>query len=159
MEAIPTQIVYRGTLKETLWKNWRKDTTTGSTWLAAFGLNVCCVNATKYRSLAIAHDVEEVFWHEVEVPVKRGKKTTGETNWMASQVSLTDAGLNELIQVKIKEMTLLSIMQQSSKAQDRTLGVWFQNIQQGQVKLPRLQRYEAWDKWRITSFKSMVINK
>ena len=52
----------------------------------------------------------------------------------------------------------MSIMQQSSKAQDRTLGVWFHNIQQGHVKLPRFQRYEAWDKWRITSFLSTIIN-
>ena len=52
----------------------------------------------------------------------------------------------------------MSIMQQSSRAQDRTLGVWFQNIQQGQVKLPRFQRYEAWDKWRITSFLNTIIN-
>ena len=51
----------------------------------------------------------------------------------------------------------MSIMQQSSKAQDRTLGVWFQHIQQGQVKLPRFQRYEAWDKWRIASFLNTVI--
>jgi hypothetical protein len=52
----------------------------------------------------------------------------------------------------------MSIMQQSSKAQDRTLGVWFQAIQQGQVKLPRFQRYEAWDKLRITSFLNTIIN-
>lgn len=52
----------------------------------------------------------------------------------------------------------MSIMQQSSKAQDRTLGVWFQAIQQGQVKLPRFQRYEAWDKSRITSFLNTIIN-
>lgn len=52
----------------------------------------------------------------------------------------------------------MSIMQQSSKAQDRTLGVWFQNIQQGQIKLPRFQRYEAWDKWRISSFLNTVVN-
>ncbi len=52
----------------------------------------------------------------------------------------------------------MSIMQQSSKAQDRTLGVWFQNIQQGQIKLPRFQRYEAWDKNRISSFLNTVIN-
>ena len=52
----------------------------------------------------------------------------------------------------------MSIMQQSSKAQDRTLGVWFQHIQQGQVKLPRFQRYEAWDKGRITSFLNTIIN-
>ena len=37
----------------------------------------------------------------------------------------------------------MSIMQQSSKAQDRTLGVWFQNIQQGMIKLPRFHRFEA----------------
>ncbi|MCG7876674.1 MAG: DUF262 domain-containing protein [Candidatus Thiodiazotropha taylori] len=52
----------------------------------------------------------------------------------------------------------MSIMQQSSKAQDRTLGVWFQAIQQGQVKLPRFQRYEAWDRGRITSFLNTIIN-
>lgn len=34
----------------------------------------------------------------------------------------------------------MTIMQQSSRAQDRTLGVWFQHIQQGMVKLPRFQR-------------------
>lgn len=52
----------------------------------------------------------------------------------------------------------MSIMQQSSKAQDRTLGVWFQHIQQGMVKLPRFQRFEAWDRWRITSFLNTIIN-
>ena len=52
----------------------------------------------------------------------------------------------------------MSIMQQSSKAQDRTLGVWFLQIQQGLVKLPRFQRYEAWDKWRITSFLNTIIS-
>ena len=52
----------------------------------------------------------------------------------------------------------MSIMQQSSRAQDKTLGAWFQAIQQGQVKLPRFQRYEAWDKWRITSFLNTIIN-
>ena len=52
----------------------------------------------------------------------------------------------------------MSIMQQSSKAQDRALGVWFQAIQQGQDKLPRFQRYEAWDRGRITSFLNTIIN-
>jgi hypothetical protein len=52
----------------------------------------------------------------------------------------------------------MSIMQQSSKAQDRTLGVWFQQIQQGQVKLPRFQRFEAWDRSRVTSFLNTIIN-
>ena len=52
----------------------------------------------------------------------------------------------------------MSIMQQSSKAQDRSLGVWFQNIQQGMVKLPRFQRFEAWDRGRIASFLTTIIN-
>ena len=52
----------------------------------------------------------------------------------------------------------MSIMQQSSKAQDRTLGVWFQKIQQGEVKLPRFQRFEAWDRGRIASFLNTIIN-
>ena len=56
------------------------------------------------RSLAIAHDVEDVFWHEVEVPVKRGKKATGGTKLEWQPKELTDAELNALIQVKIKEV-------------------------------------------------------
>jgi hypothetical protein len=52
----------------------------------------------------------------------------------------------------------MSIMQQSSKAQDRTLGVWFHQIDQGSVKLPRFQRFEAWDRGRITSFLNTIIN-
>jgi uncharacterized protein with ParB-like and HNH nuclease domain len=52
----------------------------------------------------------------------------------------------------------MTIMQQSSRAQDRTLGVWFQHIQQGMVKLPRFQRFEAWDRSRITSFLNTIFN-
>lgn len=52
----------------------------------------------------------------------------------------------------------MTIMQQSSRAQDRTLGVWFQHIQQGMVKLPRFQRFEAWEHSRITSFLNTIIN-
>lgn len=52
----------------------------------------------------------------------------------------------------------MSIMQQSSKAQDQTLGIWFQHIEQGMVKLPRFQRYEAWDRGRITSFLNTIIS-
>ena len=51
----------------------------------------------------------------------------------------------------------MSIMQQSSRALDRTLGVWFQNIQHGMVKLPRFQRFEPWDPGRITSFLSTIM--
>src|ERR1700733_11468750 len=52
----------------------------------------------------------------------------------------------------------MSIMQQSSKAQDRTLGVWFNQIDHGSVKLPRFQRFEAWDRGRITSFLNTIIS-
>jgi len=52
----------------------------------------------------------------------------------------------------------MSVMQQSSRAQDRTLGVWYQHIQQGMIKLPRFQRFEAWDRGRITSFLNTVIS-
>lgn len=52
----------------------------------------------------------------------------------------------------------MGIMQQSSKAQDRTLGTWYQHIKQGQIKLPRFQRFEAWDRGRITSFMNTIIN-
>lgn len=45
----------------------------------------------------------------------------------------------------------MNIHQQSSKAQDRTLSVWFQKVQNGEIKLPRFQRHQAWDKKRITS--------
>jgi len=56
------------------------------------------------RSLAIAHDVEDTFWHEVEVPVKRGKKATAETKLVWQPKELTEDELNALIQAKIKEM-------------------------------------------------------
>ncbi len=52
----------------------------------------------------------------------------------------------------------MSSMQQSSKAQDRTLGDWFHSIQQGSIKLPRFQRFEAWDRGRIASFLNTIIN-
>ena len=52
-----------------------------------------------------------------------------------------------------------SAMREPSKAQDKTLKGWFQNIQHGQVKLPRFQRSdEAWDPKRITSFLGAIIN-
>ncbi len=49
------------------------------------------------RSLAIAHDVEDHFWHEVEVPVKRGKKLTGDTKLEWQPKDLSDSALNELV--------------------------------------------------------------
>jgi hypothetical protein len=52
----------------------------------------------------------------------------------------------------------MTVMLQSSKAQDRTLGLWFQQIQQGMVKLPRFQRFESWDPERIRSFLNTIID-
>ena len=54
------------------------------------------------RSLAIAHDVEAYFWHEVEVPVKRGKKLTGETKRDWQPQDLNEPALLALI-TQIKE--------------------------------------------------------
>ncbi len=54
----------------------------------------------------------------------------------------------------------MSIMQQSSKAQGCTIGVLFQAIQQGQVKLPRLQRYVGAQDFadsKSASFKSILL--
>lgn len=45
----------------------------------------------------------------------------------------------------------MNIIQQSSNAQDRTLHVWFEKVRNGDIKLPRFQRFQAWDKKRITS--------
>ncbi len=52
----------------------------------------------------------------------------------------------------------MDIKQQSSNASDRPLSEWFSFIQQGQVKLPRFQRYEAWDKERIRSFLNTIVD-
>lgn len=56
------------------------------------------------RSLAIAHDVENIFWHEVEVPVKRGKKLTGETKLEWQPKNLSDSELDALVKQTIAEM-------------------------------------------------------
>ncbi|AUD79180.1 hypothetical protein CW740_07935 [Kangiella profundi] len=52
----------------------------------------------------------------------------------------------------------MDIMQHSSKVHDFTLGEWFDNIINGQIKLPRFQRHEAWDRKRICSFFNTVIH-
>lgn len=49
-------------------------------------------------------------------------------------------------------------MQMSSKAKDRSLEEWFAMVKRGSIKLPRFQRYEAWDKHRIASLMKTVIN-
>ena len=42
----------------------------------------------------------------------------------------------------------------SVEARDRKIEVWFNKIKQGEIKLPRFQRQEAWDKSRIKSLLS-----
>ena len=56
------------------------------------------------RSLAIAHDVEKTFWHEVEVPVMRGKKATGKTKLEWQPKDLSEKELSALIQQIITGM-------------------------------------------------------
>lgn len=51
----------------------------------------------------------------------------------------------------------MTILQQSSKAQDRSLGDWYVQITAGSIKLPRFQRFEAWDRWRVAGFLNTVI--
>ncbi|WP_257275480.1 hypothetical protein, partial [Endozoicomonas sp. SESOKO4] len=55
------------------------------------------------RSLAIAHDVEDHFWHEVEVPVIRRGKETGEVKYEWQPKDLNDSALNELVKQLIAE--------------------------------------------------------
>lgn len=45
----------------------------------------------------------------------------------------------------------------SSSAQNRTVSVWFQKIQNGEIKLPRFQRHQAWDNGRICSLLNTAI--
>lgn len=49
------------------------------------------------RSLAIAHDVEDVFWQEVEVPIMRGKKPTGKTKLEWQPVPASENMLNDMV--------------------------------------------------------------
>lgn len=44
----------------------------------------------------------------------------------------------------------------SSSAKDRQLSVWFQKIESGEIKLPRFQRHQAWDKNRVCSLLDTV---
>ena len=46
----------------------------------------------------------------------------------------------------------------SSKAKDRSLSEWFSEIKKGAIKLPRFQRYEAWDRQRIASLLMTIIH-
>ncbi len=44
----------------------------------------------------------------------------------------------------------------SSSARDRQVSVWFQKIENGEIKLPRFQRPQAWDKNRVTSLLNTI---
>lgn len=46
----------------------------------------------------------------------------------------------------------------SIKATDRELAEWLVKIKSGEIKLPRFQRHEAWDRKRITSLLSVAVN-
>ena len=37
------------------------------------------------------------------------------------------------------------------EARNRNLKDWYGKIQRGEIKLPRFQRFEAWDRYRICS--------
>lgn len=49
------------------------------------------------------------------------------------------------------------LMIQSSSAQNRPLNDWYTQIRLGQIKLPRFQRMEAWDRNRIISFLNTIL--
>src|SRR5690349_18311192 len=51
----------------------------------------------------------------------------------------------------------MTILQQSSKARDRNLGEWYEQIRAGRLKLPRFQRFEAWDRGRVLGFLNTII--
>lgn len=53
------------------------------------------------RSLAIAHDAENDFWEEIEVPVIRRGKDTGETKFEWQPKKLSETQLRELIRQKM----------------------------------------------------------
>ena len=44
------------------------------------------------------------------------------------------------------------------QARNRTLSEWYGMIKSSQIKLPRFQRFEAWDRHRICSLNEMVIH-
>jgi len=44
----------------------------------------------------------------------------------------------------------------SSSAQDRQIAVWFQKIENGEIKLPRFQRPQSWDRNRVCSLLDTV---
>ncbi|MEI6766967.1 MAG: DUF262 domain-containing protein [Bacteroidota bacterium] len=46
----------------------------------------------------------------------------------------------------------------SVQARDRKLETWYSRVKNGEIKLPRFQRFEAWDRNRICSLLNMVVH-
>ena len=46
----------------------------------------------------------------------------------------------------------------SVQARDRKIENWYFKISNGEIKLPRFQRHEAWDKWRIESLMTTILH-
>ena len=46
----------------------------------------------------------------------------------------------------------------SVQASDRKLELWYNRIKAGEIKLPRFQRFEAWDKGRICSLLNTIVH-
>ncbi len=46
----------------------------------------------------------------------------------------------------------------SVQARDRKLETWYKRIKDGEIKLPRFQRFEAWDQARICSLLNMIVH-
>ena len=44
------------------------------------------------------------------------------------------------------------------EARNRKLVDWYGKIKRGEIKLPRFQRFEAWDRHRVCSLIETVIN-
>lgn len=51
----------------------------------------------------------------------------------------------------------MTILQVSSSARDRKLSDWYERIRAGQLRLPRFQRFEAWDRNRVMGLLNTVI--
>ena len=46
----------------------------------------------------------------------------------------------------------------SIQARDRKIEIWYNKIRYGEIKLPRFQRHEAWDRGRISSLLTTIIH-
>lgn len=51
----------------------------------------------------------------------------------------------------------MTLLQVSSSARDRKLSDWYERIRTGQLRLPRFQRFEAWDRGRVMGFLNTIV--